>query len=550
MNRKRLIKRISLYLDGMLDAEQARAVEELIARSADARALHDALRANREMLANAPRLEPAPFFWSRLSHRIEQGERGASDDAILPVPRRWLPALGLLTVAAVAVATVLILQQGGKFNTYVAQQARMVKSFYDATLNTRLFPFLSDVSNDDVLTYAVTGTLPVKNSDRVLEIGNSPERKYWVRMKPKRDARTISVADLSKAVALDKAQADRVSKVLDSYRGELEKSILLAQKDTMAIASRVWEMSNAIIYDIARGFDENQRKEFEGWITKANPAMPAHFKHVNFSAAPPALGEVFGRNGTHPFVVVTPDTACIQEIMLTPERVPLPGKDLHLVLEPLMEQNQRRALVLRKIAAGAGKKVRVFVDATPIPPAAPSVLEFSAPDVDPDAIFGAGKTRDEEEMIRAIRMIRTPRIERAVEIYTRDAAREALQGAQEGLEQLRNIYPGGRELLRNVKLPPAPPGETGRFMVHRVPEGVNIQMIIDSTLNIRLEEMKQKLEGRMRRYDSLSRRWEHSQRQANRVWEESINNMTINDSAVTIVTPDSQVIRINRRWKK
>lgn len=89
------------YLDGELDADGRRRVEERLRRDPQARAEADALQRTWALLDHLPRSESSPNFASRTITQL-------SASAKAPAPRRWLRGLawaaGLLAAAGLGYA--------------------------------------------------------------------------------------------------------------------------------------------------------------------------------------------------------------------------------------------------------------------------------------------------------------------------------------------------------------------------------------------------------------------------------------------------------------
>lgn len=115
MNEEIPIK-LQALLDGELPEAGARAMVNLIARDADAAALHAELKNTRQALAKFDRPINVPetraFYWSKIAREIERAEPQAE-----PAPRRhamfsfWRRALAVAGgFAALAVALLVMLQ--------------------------------------------------------------------------------------------------------------------------------------------------------------------------------------------------------------------------------------------------------------------------------------------------------------------------------------------------------------------------------------------------------------------------------------------------------
>ena len=542
---------LSDYLDGTLHPEQRASAERLLEQSDEARKIFSEFQQIKITLQHAPKLEPSPFFWSRLSHRIEQGSAGSASDSFLPVPKKFLPALLVIGTIVIVLGASLLFRDSGKLNRYVSEQAKFVKSFYDATMNTTLFPYLSDVNNDDVLTFAVNGYVPVKNSQEVLEIGNSEQKKYWVKLKKSSEAPPIKVEDFCTAVAARPDQKEKIHAVLKKYQPEIEQSILLTNHDTLAIASDVWEMNNAILFEIANQLDHAQRVELERWASARNAHVDMKFSQVDFRHANDLWQKAHVRPRPESFVIVTPDTTMLKSCDLKQQHVRVTVDNRAIPkIEMTTPAIARNVYLMKRI--NTGKHPSVIVHSRPaIPP--PESEEFSinieVPDV--DFTFTEHPLADVRDslwrQLRKFRIQKAPMM--ALEQLGRGSYEVAVRAAKEGMDQARKVLIESGEKRIEYHQHKAPQQYRYEYEIANRPDArrlkeMNVRVIVDSAINVRMRDLEHQMQFNARRYDSLAWMFE---KKLKREWNASVRSMNINDSIITIDTPDSQTIFIRRK---
>lgn len=90
---------VQAWVDGQLDAADAREAAALVERDPACRALADNLRGFSRLLRDNPPLRPVPesreFYWATIRRGIEQAERTREREtrtaAARPSPWRWIP---------------------------------------------------------------------------------------------------------------------------------------------------------------------------------------------------------------------------------------------------------------------------------------------------------------------------------------------------------------------------------------------------------------------------------------------------------------------------
>lgn len=529
MNDKTLTKFLSAYLDDALSREERSQVERLLATSSEARTRLKELRAVQDALRAQPRLDPSPFFWSRLSHRIETDRSNLSTESLLPVARRYAPAFILIALAAVAFGTMMLVEHSTRINQFVSSQAKTVRSFYEATLGTTLFPFFSDVSNDDVLTFAVGGYVPVKNTGEVIEFGNNDEKKYWVKVRKQEEVPAVALDDFSKAVDLRPDQEDNVKRVLARYRPQLEQSVLHSGSDTMAIASAVWDMNNAILVDMARTLDKVQREQFEKWVAACNPKTPVQFRKVDFGSAEKLLERVPQFIEKSSFVVLTPETTFLRDVHLDlRESVPPRNVTVSVTLPPRLDRHARSFVVRKSERPSASTFVfDRYDDETNAISAEPVVLQIVAPDESYSYAINTHWTGT-DSLLRQFRRIRMPRqAEQVVRMVTREAPQAAEKAMHIAIEQVnRSRQPIQREFMRVVNQPPPvpPPPSMPRGWTTKT-----LNVFIDSVVTIKMRDMEKALEFKLMRSDSLARFH----------WDKQKQLQLIEEGNVDVIAPDT-----------
>src|SRR3970282_784912 len=93
-SKKELFRKLSLFLDGALSADESNELEEYLASHPEAREELQELKALQKLLAERQNLKEDSAFWTRLSEQLRH--RTAEHEGLLPFPRRFMPAVAAL----------------------------------------------------------------------------------------------------------------------------------------------------------------------------------------------------------------------------------------------------------------------------------------------------------------------------------------------------------------------------------------------------------------------------------------------------------------------
>jgi hypothetical protein len=181
-NQSRTSLLISLYLDDRLDSFQRQQLELRMARNEHLRRELEELRRMRDFLAAREPIPVNPFLPEKIMNRIKQ-EDGVQN-AFSPLPRRYMPAMtgafALLLLAAMAFAWI----QRDQLLRYLGNTGSQMQSAYEDTiLKGWIMPLFQRTDEDQVLQFAMFGTLPLDENDgTLLRVDENAERGYQVQL--------------------------------------------------------------------------------------------------------------------------------------------------------------------------------------------------------------------------------------------------------------------------------------------------------------------------------------------------------------------------------
>ncbi|MCX6137452.1 MAG: hypothetical protein NTV54_08170 [Ignavibacteriales bacterium] len=315
---KHLDEYLSSYMDGALSELDKRRVEEYLEEHPEAQAILVQMKQQSTLLRSKPPLVPNDWFWTNLSLRMDR-ERAVRRE-VLPFSRRYIPHAVAATIAVLALMSVVLYRQRDNLQQYVAAKRAAVEHVYkEGILKGSIFPFFTKVDKNEALQFAVYGTLPMDEktgtSLRVDERSGAGYRIEVAKSKVPR-ARSITVAQLCKAVGATMQQEATVDSLLAVACEKIQSSVLVGDNNAIAIHAGLPTLTRALMSNIASTLGEPQRVRFRQFLDQCNAPYT-----IMAAGAPPAhvssdrlLTEMGRIPPTDRFFVIDPDSAMVSDV--------------------------------------------------------------------------------------------------------------------------------------------------------------------------------------------------------------------------------------------
>jgi hypothetical protein len=313
--------KLSQYVDGELSAEEARQLEDYLAAHPEASQELRELQALKQHLHNRNKLPAAIGFWTRLSAKLDTVKD--EEQNLLPFPRRFLPvatALGVLSMVAVGV---ILFQQRQPIMDFVSQKTEEVHQMYEGSfLRGAIVPLLSDIDRDQVLQFALFGTLSLdEKSETSLRVDETAEKGYRIEVGKAAKRKTtekavpaLTVKEFYEEIKPTPNQVKTIDSLLRLAQKHLEASVLVAENQAMAIAPDLPEVGRVTVSSIAACLEPHQRARFERFLQLRNApyaVIPSNFKAKKAEEIFPKL-----QKSSRPdrFVILTPETLVVHQL--------------------------------------------------------------------------------------------------------------------------------------------------------------------------------------------------------------------------------------------
>jgi hypothetical protein len=325
MKKSRNTLLLSLFLDDGLDRAAREQVAARIARDPELRHEYEQLRRMRELLSAREAMPVNPHLPERTMNRIREENR--EPDAILPVPRRLMPAAsGAVALALVALLALAWIQRDQILRYIGSTGEQMQHAYEDTILKGWIMPLFQRTDRDQVLQYAMFGTLPLGDSDgTVLRIDESAERGYRVELAgrgaPSGPPATIN--ELYREIRPTAVQRKIFDTLFLYAQRQIEGAVLMNEAREIAIDPAISTYNQVILSGIAASLEADQLERFESFLEKRNtPYTFVSHRHAPVPPPPPPVppAELMERfrsmRAPEAFVVLTQDSFTVTQLHL------------------------------------------------------------------------------------------------------------------------------------------------------------------------------------------------------------------------------------------
>ncbi|MCI0706028.1 MAG: hypothetical protein L0Y80_00905 [Ignavibacteriae bacterium] len=329
MSDKELSYKLSLYVDGVLPDEEARALEQYIAKHPDAERELRELKAMKQLLAEKEQLKPDIGFWTRLS--VELDHLKEEEHNLLPFPKRFVPAITALGVVSMVAVGVILFQEREQVMSFLSETTEGVQQVYEGNfLQGAITPLLGHLDKDNVLQFALFGTLQLdEESETSLRVDETTERGYTIEVgRPlkanakasgelERNFAALTVEEFYNEIKPTVQQKEMIDSVLRLTQKQLVASVFMSENEALAIDPSLPKLGRVTVSGIAACLEQAQRVKFEK-LLNAHNAPYTVVKTVAQSDAKRRVEQAFAKlqqtNQPEQFMIFTPDTLMLQKL--------------------------------------------------------------------------------------------------------------------------------------------------------------------------------------------------------------------------------------------
>lgn len=331
---KDLDRIISLYIDGELDGAKTKAFEEYLAA-------HPSIAQQVQLLRTVQRTlnakKPVPqneWFWLRLSNYID---RKVSRN------RKWheqiRPAISLTVVAVITLGVIgiMYLNNTALFRSFFLEKKNQLHS---TLMQGNILPFFTDLNRDDVLNFALFGSLSLDSSNGTsLSVKNSEQEGAQieiVREESRPELPPVTVNDFFVNVGIDNPQERQVvDSILGTYTQKLKASVLISENNEIAINEQLVDLNRTMVSAIAASLKPSQRLRLQQLLQDRHaPYSVVSMNEPNME--PHVLLQKIPKVHTgNRYVVISKDTVGIAE--------------MHMNVDSIWESMHSRTVAVQKM---------------------------------------------------------------------------------------------------------------------------------------------------------------------------------------------------------
>lgn len=368
LDTKELEQIISLYLDGELEPDEAKKFEEYLTAYPSVARDVEILRAVKKTLHAKEKLPANNWFWLRLSNSVESKTSHTSLRQLLSRPALTLTIAGVFIVL---VSSVIYLKDAPLFHQFFLEKKTQVQS---SLMSGNILPLFSNLNNDDVLNFALFGTIPLDSAHHTaLQVKNSEKNGSQIEIVRKESGSvkpTVRVSDFCTEVGILKPQQEIIDSILGSYKERLLASVLVSENKEIAIHEQLVNLNRAMVSTIAASLEPLQRTKFQRFLEKRE--APYALVAVNAPKMKPEilLSTIPKITRSNKYVVISKDTIGIAEMRMNIDSLrqnvlrrashPHPVATKHMIQELAELERQFSNTVV--VAGSNSHRVRVFTD--------------------------------------------------------------------------------------------------------------------------------------------------------------------------------------------
>lgn len=312
---KDLARIISLYLDGELEPEEVQKFEGFLTAHPSVAREVEILRIAKSTLSTKQKLPANDWFWLKLSNTIEAKE--SRKTKLMPTaPRQF--ALAMAGVLTVLVVGILYFKDAPLFHKFFIDKKNQVQN---SLMTGNILPFFSNLNKDDVLNFALFGSITLDSANNTsLQVKNTEDKGSQieiVRRDPRREIIPVSIADFCDKVGIVKQQQQIVmDSILGTYKEKLLASVLVSENKEIAIHEQLVNLNRSMVSTIAASLEPMQRSKFQRMLEEHKAPFAVVAVNAPKIESQRLLQSIPRTSRSNSYVVISKDAVSIAEMRL------------------------------------------------------------------------------------------------------------------------------------------------------------------------------------------------------------------------------------------
>ena len=349
---KELQRTLSLYLDDELDGETKARFEEYLADNPDIASELQIWKKQQKLLKSKPGVQPNEWFWQKLSIRLEQQKN--KPETVYPFSQKYMPLAASLTVVVAAFVGVLLFQQRVLLTKFFSEKKDQVQQLYQGNiLQGKLLPLFTNLNKDQVLQFALFGTLPIDaQAQTALRVDESKENgtriefaKNEVQQHPQ-----VTVEQFCRQINATPAQHKSVDSILSFARDRIQESVFLGENKSLAVHADLAKFNRTMMSHIAASLELPQQRKFQKFLAMSRSPYTFVIAPAPPPRAPLPEPQVPRIPGMEQFVIITPDSCTIARVKIDLQQI---QRNVALTTQEARSMDERTHALFREFAEHA-----------------------------------------------------------------------------------------------------------------------------------------------------------------------------------------------------
>jgi hypothetical protein len=376
---------ISAYIDDTLTQQEKEFVEKELLTRPEWDRYHRELKLLKGKMHELPDLIPTEQIWPTLQEKLRRKEK-QNKESLEIIPKKLIPVVTILAMMVVGLGSFTVMRNWDSISSYYQSKREVVEDIYEQGLvQGALRPLFASLTNDDMLQFALRGTLSIPDTEgQALRIESDSHEQYELDItEDTSNERVPSFADLSRELSLSELQIQKIDSVLAVYRERLAQSVFIHDEKEMMVSPELVGLDKFLLASVANELHPPQRAIFGAIAAEVNPQIhipdvvisfpqgsSAHSYDVKPSPPPSVPQAPVDKAGTRrteagisrSFIILKPDTVLTADVVVPPSPA---APRIRETYEQAREMHDRTAWVVNESMKNTRIRISPFADERP-----------------------------------------------------------------------------------------------------------------------------------------------------------------------------------------
>ncbi len=266
---------ISSYIDGTCKADEKEFVEKELLTQPQWKEYYRDLMRIRSGLQSIRHPFPQKNLWPAIIQNLTDRETGNTERPEV-IPRRLVPVATVLAMLVVGFGSFTAVRNWNSISEYFSEKRALVEDIYDqGIIEGALRPLFTGLTNDDMLQFALSGTLTIPEAGgHALHIDSDSPEQYDLEITDSIGTdRTPSFAEFTRDLDLSDLQKNKIDSVFAIFRDRIAQSAFIVEDREMMVSPDIVGLDKFILASVAHELKPAQRDKFNTILFSFNPEL-------------------------------------------------------------------------------------------------------------------------------------------------------------------------------------------------------------------------------------------------------------------------------------